>query len=231
MTKNVNKHGPVARRRPGTSFAGRLLSKEDIMLLRPQPAALLVLALVTLACDGRNSQSLSSSSPSGASGIVGPSPSLTLAVQQGGEGQTITIFDACDPETFNAALGPDTCSRNGGVRFEMFLEQLRRHHSVGAWHFAPPQGTLAVGQQLVATNQGGETHTFTEVDEYGGGIVPMLNDLTGVSTVAPECNQLQPADFLRPGGSFREVEDESGVEKYQCCIHPWMRAEIRVIER
>ncbi len=38
-------------------------------------------------------------------------------------------------------------------------------------------------------------------------------------------------DFLAPGASSREKEDEAGVEKYQCCIHPWMRAEVRIAEK
>jgi hypothetical protein len=202
------------------------------MFLRPQSAALVLLAALTLACDGRGSQSISPSSPSS---VVSPSAlnasPATRASQEGGIGQEIKMFDACDPETFNAALGPGTCIRNGGVRFDMFLELLKRHRSIGSWHFTPPQGTLSVGQELVAANHGGETHTFTEVDEFGGGIVAMLNNLTGLTAVAPECNQLTPGDFIQPGGSFRETEDNSGVEKYQCCIHPWMRAEIRVIER
>ena len=87
---------------------------------------------------------------------------------------------------------------------------------------------MNVGDVLLAVNNGGEAHTFTEVEEFGGGIVPMLNDLSGLTTVAPECNQ---ASLIPPGGSSSEVEDEEGVEKYQCCIHPWMRAEIRIGKR
>ena len=90
---------------------------------------------------------------------------------------------------------------------------------------------MKAGQNLVAINQGGETHTFTEVEEFGGGIVPNLNQLAGVPNVAPECTQLQPGDFLRPGARSSETEDESGVEKYQCCIHPWMRAEVKISEK
>jgi plastocyanin len=142
--------------------------------------------------------------------------------------QTIRMFDACDPETFNAVLGPGTCVRNGGVSFENFIELLRRHQSVGAWHFTPPQATIDVGDTLVAINQGGEAHTFTEVENFGGGIVPSLNELSGLTTVAPECAQLQPSDFIPPGGSTSETEQEEGVEKYQCCLHPWMRAEVRI---
>jgi hypothetical protein len=144
---------------------------------------------------------------------------------------TVTMFDACDPETFNAAVGEGTCVRSGGVQFSRFLEELGRHGFVGAWRFAPSNVRMQVGQVLEAVNRGGEVHTFTEVEEFGGGIVPDLNQLSGQTTVAPECMQLQPDDFIAPGGSSSEEEDEAEVEKYQCCIHPWMRAEVRITEK
>ena len=87
---------------------------------------------------------------------------------------------------------------------------------------------MRVGQRLVASNRGGEVHTFTEVEEFGGGNVPFLNNLAGLTTVAPECGQ---AVLIASGGSSSETEDEAGVEKYQCCIHPWMRTEVRIIAR
>lgn len=156
-------------------------------------------------------------------------PASISTMAAGGRGQRdIRLFDACDPDSFNAVLGAGTCSRNGGLLFDIFIDQLRRNHTVGAWHFTPPQAGIGVGDLLVAVNHGGETHTFTEVDEYGGGIVPLLNELTGLTTVAPECTRLQPADFIPPGGMSSETEEEEGVEKYQCCIHPWMRAEVHV---
>jgi hypothetical protein len=141
------------------------------------------------------------------------------------------MFDACDPETFNAALGAGTCTRSGGVRFDKFLEQLAQHHSIGAWHFAPSNVSMRVGELLVASNRGGETHAFTEVDEFGGGIVPELNEAIGLTEVAPECTQLAGKDFLAPGASSSEEEEEAALEKYQCCIHPWMRAEVRIREK
>jgi hypothetical protein len=58
-----------------------------------------------------------------------------------------------------------------------------------------------------------------------------LNQVLGLSTVAPECQQLGPGDRIAPGASSSEEEDEEGVEKYQCCIHPWMRAEVRITEK
>lgn len=183
-------------------------------------------AVLFVGCEKNSSQPTGPSAVRNAQSAVLSEPAQLGA--QGASQHVVTMFDACDPETFNAALGAGTCTRSGGVRFDTFLDQLGKHHSIGAWHFAPPEVTMQVGQMLVATNRGGETHTFTEVDEFGGGIVPLLNQLTGLTEVAPECSQLQPRDFLAPGASSREEEEEAGVEKYQCCIHPWMRAEVRI---
>ena len=168
----------------------------------------------------------SASASSSATRAESSGAALAGALGRGGRAQAvIDLFDACDPETFNAALGPGTCVRNGGVRFENFLELLTRHHSVGAWHMTPPQAHMDEGDVLMAVNHGGETHTFTEVEEFGGGIVPVLNERMGLTAVAPECNA---ATFIPPGGSSSETEEEEGVEKYQCCIHPWMRAEVHI---
>ena len=186
-------------------------------------------AVLLLACETKPSNLVSPSSPEHTqSALVGDPAQLAAS---GPSHHTVTMFDACDPETFNAALGPGTCTRSGGVQLAAFLEQLGRHGSVGAWHFAPPNVTMRVGQQLVATNRGGEAHTFTAVEEFGGGIVPPLNELMGLTTVAPECGQLTGSDFIAPGASVSETEEEAGVEKYQCCLHPWMRAEVRITEK
>jgi plastocyanin len=194
-------------------------------------AAGVAIALI-YGCSGSSTSPASPSAmPAAGPANVTTGSALTGVASAAGGGRTkstIHLFDACDPETFNAALGDGTCTRSGGVRFESFIEQLRRHASIGAWHFTPPQTGIGVGDMLLAVNDGGEAHTFTEVEKYGGGIVPMLNELTGLTTVAPECTRLQPADFIPPGGTTSETEDEEGVEKYQCCIHPWMRAEVRV---
>lgn len=196
------------------------------MTIRSGSFIVLVAAALAVACEGR------SSAPAAPSALLNPGAAATSA----GAGQiatnavqhAVTLFDACDPETFNAVIGPGTCTRSGGVRFENFVAELTRHHSIGAWHFAPSEVTMRVGQQLVANNRGGEAHTFTEVEEFGGGNVAFLNNLVGLNTVAPEC---AAAVVIPPGGSSSETEHESGVEKYQCCIHPWMRAEVRVTEK
>ncbi|HTH03493.1 MAG TPA: hypothetical protein VL882_24625 [Vicinamibacterales bacterium] len=186
-------------------------------------------AAVFVGCE-KNAAQPAAPSPLTNAQSVGVGEPAQLAAN--GESQhAVTIFDACDPETFNAELGAGTCTRSGGVRFASFIEQLGKHHSIGAWHFAPPEVTMRVGQMLVATNRGGEAHTFTEVEEFGGGIIPLLNQLTGLTSVAPECRQLAGGDFLAPGASFSEKEEDAGVEKYQCCIHPWMRAEVRISQK
>ena len=210
------------------------------MPIRLCPLVVLVAtAALVVACENQRAQPVG---PSSLSHPVSPSTpengqSAVVAVpaqvasSRGASQHVVTLFDACDPETFNAALGAGSCARSGGVEFAKFLEQLGHHGAIGAWHFAPSTVTMQVGQLLVAKNRGGEAHTFTEVEEFGGGIVPELNDLTGLTNVAPECNQLMGSDFLAPGASSSEEEEEAGVENYQCCIHPWMRAQVRVTEK
>ena len=151
-------------------------------------------------------------------------PTDPLSLARGGvAARQVLMMDACDPTTFDAAIGPGTCVRDGGVRFDSFIAQLGRHRSVGAWHFAPGTVNAAVSQTLLAVNRGGEAHTFTEVEEFGGGIVPDLNALSGNREPAPECLALDADDFVAPGGTYEDEVEEVGAERYQCCIHPWMR--------
>ena len=151
-----------------------------------------------------------------------------VAAAAAGMERMVTIHDACDPESFNAAVGPGTCVRNGGVLFEEFIDQVTKHRFAGAWHFGPPQTDARVGDTFVAVNRGGEVHTFTEVDEFGGGIIPPLNLLSGNPVPAPECLVLEPDDFVAPGDTYREPLGETGTKKFQCCIHPWMRLTAQV---
>lgn len=160
-------------------------------------------------------------------------PTSPLASRAGGGGvatdHKVSMMDACDPTTFNAALNdPNACTRNGGMTFAEFIAQLEKHHEVGAWHFAPPTLNVQEGATLTAINRGGETHTFTEVENFGGGIVPVLNQLSGNPVPAPECLALEGDDFVPPGGTYPVTEEEPGVEHYQCCIHPWMRTTVTV---
>ena len=178
---------------------------------------------------GSSPSPLSPSTVSSGSATGGASTAATRGLPD----RIVTMMDACDPDTFNApppaGVGPGTCSRSGGVQFATFLEQLGKHGTIGAWHFAPPDTSAAVGQVFVAMNRGGEVHTFTEVETFGGGIVPPLNDLSHNPVVARECGALEPDDFVAPGGTYREEPlEHAGTAKFQCCIHPWMRLEVKV---
>ena len=150
--------------------------------------------------------------------------SASKGVVSGGSERLVTIFDACDGPTFTAAR--IECDRTSGVTLQDFIGQLTAHGSAGAWHFAPSSVNAFVGQTLLAANRGGEAHTFTEVEHFGGGIVPMLNQLSGNPVPAPECLALTGADFIPPGGTHQESVEDEGTELYQCCIHPWMRATV-----
>src|SRR5215510_11311288 len=102
---------------------------------------------LAVSCEGRGSQPLGpSSSTPGTALSAGDGRFQPDAAEHG---KTITIMDACDPDTFNAppplGIGPGTCSRHGGISFDNFIEQLTKHQSVGAWHFAPAQATIKLG--------------------------------------------------------------------------------------
>ena len=202
------------------------------MKLRVLPLVLLAAPfIVTLACEHSPAAPSAQGAPAMASAQLSASggPAAGAAVApQGRENIMVNMHDACDPDSFNAAIGAGTCLRNGGVSFDQFVADLTAHGSVGAWHFAPGVANATVGETFLASNTGGEVHTFTEVADFGGGIVPFLNQLAGTPNVAPECNALENDDFVAPGTTYKETVDHKGTVKFQCCIHPWMRLESTV---
>ena len=136
----------------------------------------------------------------------------------------ILMMDACDPASFNENVEPGTCvDRQGGVKFDQFIAELTLTQKAGAWHFAPPNTTAREGQTLLATNRGGEVHTLTRVNQFGGGLVPDLNRLSGNLQVATECTKLDGDDFVPSGGTYEEEVGSGDTQFFQCCIHPWMR--------
>jgi hypothetical protein len=144
------------------------------------------------------------------------------------DGRRVLMLDQCDPDSFNTAIGPGTCiDRNGGVTFQTFISLLQRHQVVESWRFSPETIHVPSELTLPIANAGGEVHTFTEVEEFGGGIVADLNNLSGNPVPAPECLALTPSDFIAPGGQTTHTFAPGEADKYQCCIHPWMRARTR----
>lgn len=143
----------------------------------------------------------------------------------------VGIFDACDPVTFNAALGAGTCTGvaavNDSVTFIEFEQELRANRAVGAWRFIPRALSITPGGTVTATNLGGQTHTFTEVAHFGGGIEPALNEASGNPVEVPECAAITEIDLILPEASFTTAPIlGSGPHLFQCCIHPWMRATV-----
>jgi plastocyanin len=141
----------------------------------------------------------------------------------------VSAQDQCDPASFNAALGNGACVKQGSVTLTAFNNELNATHQVASWQFVPSNFAIRVGQAITVTNNGGEKHTFTEVANFGGGIVPALNNASGNPTEAPECAALAANAMIASGTTFRtDAAMDAGVEHYQCCIHPWMRATVTV---
>ena len=183
------------------------------------------LAFILVAC----SENSTPANPSEIPAVVDASPAGGIIEQAASDGgRRIVMHDECDPDSFNAAIGAGTCvGRNGGLGFDKFIALLEKHAQVVSWRFSP--NTIHVPRELTLSvvNTGGEVHTFTEVDDFGGGLVPELNALSGTPVVAPECLALSAGDFIAPGGPTSHTFERGEADKYQCCIHPWMRASTR----
>jgi len=154
----------------------------------------------------------------------------------------IRMRDFCDQPTFDAAVGPGTCTPilgKGipGMPFNFFFGELLQDKSVGEWRFNPDRIEAREGTKLVLTNLGGETHTLTRVEEFGGGFVAPLNAPSGNPIPVSECAQVLPDGSLAPqpespDNIFVEalttepgptIRDDDREIKFMCCIHPWMR--------
>jgi plastocyanin len=192
-------------------------------------SAIVVIVVASFVACGSPVGTPGSPSQAGSGGLALSAPSSlpVSGTESAGPGiRQVTMMDACDGPTFNLAIGPGTCMRNGGVNFSEFLAQLTAHQSAGAWRNSPSQTDATLGDALTAVNNGGEVHTFTRVANFGGGVVPFLNNLAGTPIEAPECNSERT--FVPPGGSDSESLNQAGTLKFQCCIHPWMRTTVLV---
>lgn len=150
----------------------------------------------------------------------------------------IKMRDTCDPPTFNGAFGAGTCVGTFRTTLDQFLTELTQDGVVGSWRFHPLTSNAKKGTQLMIQNLGGELHTFTRVEEFGGGFVKPLNDLSGNPIPAPECatvengelvpTQPSASNLFIPAGQTvpGETIERGKTVKYMCCIHPWMRMTI-----
>ena len=147
----------------------------------------------------------------------------------------IAVLDNCLPSdaAWNPTGGCALKPHQGDVPFAEFLALLTSPLTVppnGAlighpsWRNQPSHLTARSGKTVRVTNKGGRGHTFTEVTNFGGGFVPPLN--IGLTQAA----QCTPAGTipLPPGATVELKGLTPGLHRYQCCIHPWMRATIRI---
>jgi plastocyanin len=141
---------------------------------------------------------------------------------------TVKVKDDCDPATFDAALNdPNACVGDGETTFGAFFAEFLARHSVEDWTFDSTKLKLDAGGTIRAVNEGGEFHTFTEVQSFGGGCVPPLNQFEPVLAVPVGQTALDCATAgggVEPGGSFATAPLAAGTHMFQCLVHPWMRA-------
>jgi len=140
-----------------------------------------------------------------------------------GNGERVRILDDCDPASFNAAIGPGTCVGKGETAFQEFIAELIATKTAEEWKFEDDHFDVTPGAQIAATNRGGETHTFTQVPEFGGGFVPLLNELSGNPTPAHGCET--PAavglSFVPPGRYAQADSDGTRRQHRQVpVLHP-----------
>ena len=101
--------------------------------------------------------------------------SLALGFTQGAPAQQkspsvvqVVALDECDPATFNGALGPDFC-KNVTLGASTTISDLFAGAAAGnpdpGWDFEPDSANIKDGAILSVVDQGGEPHTFTEVEK------------------------------------------------------------------
>lgn len=154
--------------------------------------------------------------------------------------RTIQLVDDCDPD--DPAWLPVGCFQNDGdvtaAEFNLFLRSplydnipppgvepglfLVGHPS---WRNDPSHVVIQAGKKIQVRNVGGRPHTLTAVAQFGGGVIPPLNVGT---QPAPECAQHVR---LEAGDTDTITADGAGLQRFQCCFHPWMRATVRVVAK
>jgi len=157
---------------------------------------------------------------------------LSIAAVASANPGRVAADDDCDAVSFNLAVpgNPPTCVGNGTTTFNDFIGQLVGHKFAGAWHFAPNRVNVRAGSSLVVDNRGGETHTFTQVTQFGGGgIVGALNTIL-FGTPTPPTFFFGPLNVVPAGGSttISAATLTPGTHLFFCAIHPWMHETVTV---
>jgi hypothetical protein len=139
----------------------------------------------------------------------------------------IAMLDDCDPRDPGWNPTGGCLLRRGNVTFAEFNAENYSPLALSvvghqAWRNEPSYLVVETDKSVRVRNEGGRVHTFTKVARFGGGRVPPLS---GGLTPAPEC---ATARDVAPGESIRVSNLGPDNNRFQCCIHPWMRAIIKV---
>jgi plastocyanin len=152
----------------------------------------------------------------------------------------VVALDECDPATFNVltAVGPGFCKNvalgytpfGSTTKFATLFTEAMNGTPDKNWDFEPDTLTVDEGTPIIAVNQGGEPHTFTEVANFGGGFIAPLNH--NEPTVL-ECqngfgNIAVARTRILQGSQLQVTGLSKGQHLFQCCIHPWMRMKVEV---
>lgn len=153
--------------------------------------------------------------------------------------RTIEMVDNCDPADPAWSPTGGCLLKEGDVtvnEFNSFLRSPLYDNIPGpgdpglflvghpSWRNEPSHVVIEAGKNIKVRNAGGRVHTFTPVAQFGGGVVPPLN--VGTQT-APEC---AGAVRVQPGEQTTMTANGEGIQRFQCCIHPWMRATVKVVD-
>jgi hypothetical protein len=142
------------------------------------------------------------------------------------------ITDDCDPTDSTWMGGCFTV--DGQVSLAEFRAALPGGHP--SWRIEPPYVQDSSHRDIRVTNTGGRTHTFTEVTRFGNGYVAPLN--SPGAPVATECvaatggpSAAAVNTTLVPGQELVIEGLTPGTHNFECCIHPWMRAVVKVADK
>lgn len=151
----------------------------------------------------------------------------------GGRNHRIAMVDDCDPA--DAAWAPvgGCVQKRGSVTLAEFNAELSSTLAptsvIGhaSWRNDPSYDLIRQGQSIVVRNIGGRPHTFTKVAQFGAGRVPNPALNKGLLP-APECANAADSPNVAPGDRVVVSGLAVGSHRFQCCLHPWMRAVVEV---
>jgi hypothetical protein len=140
--------------------------------------------------------------------------------------------DDCDAASFNAAVpaNPRPASAAGRRRSTASSANWSITSSRARGTSLRSRINLKAGSSLLFENRGGETHSLTQVTQFGGGgIVPPLN-LILFGTTTPPTFFFPPLNIVPAGGTLTipAATLTPGTHLFFCAIHPWMQETVTV---